>query len=119
MTNYFSGGYIANVTQVTAKERNGSFDRIRISQGRPARHPHGDNDGATELYLENGTMDKQSHVVLEHIFQVPASQLRSCSFRSGSRAYDSRLCAQSYTFLVGRLGLEPEDGSILWFWNLA
>jgi hypothetical protein len=54
-------------------------------------------------------MDKQSYVVLEHIFQVPALQLRSCSFRSGSRAYNSRLCAQSYTLLMGRLGLEPED----------
>jgi hypothetical protein len=82
---------------------------MRISQERPARRPHGDNDGATELYLENGTMDKQSYVVLEHIFQVPASQLRSCSFRIGSRAYDSRLCAQSYTLLMGRLGIEPED----------
>ena len=49
-----------------------------------------------------------SHVVLEHIFQVPASQLRSCSFRSGGPAYDSRLCAQSYTLLMARLGLEPE-----------
>jgi hypothetical protein len=53
-------------------------------------------------------MDKQSYVVLEHIFQVPASQLRLCSFRSGSCAYDSRLCAQSYTLLMGRLGLKPE-----------
>jgi hypothetical protein len=53
-------------------------------------------------------MGKQSYVVLEHIFQVPASQLRSCSFRSGSCAYDSRLCAQSYTLLMGRLGLKPE-----------
>jgi hypothetical protein len=104
----FSDSYFSNVTQVTSKERN-RFDRIRISQERPARRPHGDNDGATELYLENGTMDKQSYVVLEHIFQVLASQLRSCSFRSGSRAYDSRLCAQSYTLLMGRLGLEPED----------
>ena len=54
-------------------------------------------------------MDKQSYVVLEHIFQVPASQLRSCSFRSGSRAYDSRLCKQSYILLMERLGLEPGD----------
>jgi hypothetical protein len=97
------------MTQVTSKERNDRFDRIRISQERPTQLPHGDNDGATELYLENGTMDKQSYVVLEHIFQVPASRLRSCSFRSGSCAYDSRLCAQSYALLMGRLGLEPED----------
>ena len=97
------------MTKVTSKERNGSFDRIRISQERPAWRPYGDNDGATELYLENGTMDKQSYVVLEHIFQVPASQLHSCSFRAGSRAYNSRLCAKSYTLLMGRLGLEPED----------
>ena len=53
-------------------------------------------------------MDKQSYVVLEHIFQVPTSQLRSCSFRSGSRAYDSRLCEQSYTLLMARFGLESE-----------
>jgi hypothetical protein len=97
------------MTQVTSRERNNRFDRIRISQERPTWLPHGDNDGATELYLENGTMNKQSYVVLEHIFQVPASQLRSCSFRCGSSAYDSRLCAQSYTLLMGRLGLEPED----------
>ena len=83
------------------------------------QRPYGDNDSATELYLENGVMDKQSYVALEHIFQVPASQLRSCSFRSGSRAYDSRLCEQSYTLLMARLGLEPEIGSILFFWNLA
>ena len=95
--------------QVTSKERNNRFDRIRISQERSARRPHGNNDGATELYLENGTMDKQSYVVLGHIFQVPASQLRSCSFRSGSRAYDTRLCAESYTLLMARLGLEQED----------
>jgi hypothetical protein len=54
-------------------------------------------------------MDKQSYVVVEHIFQVPASQLRSCSFRNGSRAYDNRLCAQSYTLLMAKLDLEPED----------
>jgi hypothetical protein len=54
-------------------------------------------------------MDKQSYVVLEHIFQVPASQLRLCSFRSGSRAYDSTLRQQSYTLLMARLGLEPKD----------
>lgn len=95
------------MTQVTSKERN-RFDRIRISQERPPQRPHGDNNDATELYLENGTIDKQSYVVLEHIFQVLASQLRSCSFRSGSRAYDSRLRAQSYTLLMARLGLEPE-----------
>ena len=53
-------------------------------------------------------MDKRSYVVLEHIFQVPALQLRSCRFRSGSRAYGSRLRAQSYTLLMARLGLEPE-----------
>jgi hypothetical protein len=54
-------------------------------------------------------MDKQSYVVLEHIFQVQASQLYLCSFRSGSCAYDSRLDAQSYILLMGRLILEPED----------
>jgi hypothetical protein len=97
------------MTQVTSKERNNRFDRIRISQERPTQLPLDDNDGATELYLENGTMDKQSYVVLEHIFQVQASQLRSCSFRGGSRAYDSRLCVQSYKLLMGRLGLELED----------
>jgi hypothetical protein len=97
------------MTQVTSKERNSRFDRIRISQERPTGLPHGDNNGTTELYLENGTMDKQSYVVPEHILQVPASQLRSCSSRSGSRAYNTRLCAQSYTLLMGWLGLEPED----------
>lgn len=97
------------MTQVTSKERNNRFDRMRISQERPTQLPHGDNDGATELYLENGTMDKQSYVVLEHIFQAPASQLRSRSFRSSSRAYDFRLHAQSYTLLMAKLGLEPED----------
>jgi hypothetical protein len=53
-------------------------------------------------------MDKQSYVVTEHIFQVPASQLRSCSFRSDSHAYDSRLCKWSYTRLMRGLGLEPK-----------
>src|ERR1700722_13214382 len=48
-------------------------------------------------------------MVLEYIFQVQASQLRSYSFRSSSRAYNSRLCAQSYKLLMGRLGLELED----------
>jgi hypothetical protein len=93
---------------VTSKERSKRLDRIKISQERPAWLPYNDNEGATELYLEDGTMDKQSYVVLEHIFQVTASQLRSCSFRSGSCAYDSRLCAQSYILLMGRLYLEPE-----------
>jgi len=94
---------------VTSKERSKRFDRIRISHERQALLPYDNNEGATELYLENGTMDKQSYVVLEHIFQIPASQLRSCSFRSGSCAYDSRLCAQSYTLLMERLDLVPED----------
>jgi len=102
------GDVVCSIIQVTSKERNGRSDRLRISQERLTRLPHGDNDGATELYLEEGTMNKQSYVVLEHIFQVPASQLRSCSFRNSSCAYDSRLCAQSYTLLMGRLGLEPE-----------
>jgi hypothetical protein len=97
------------MTQVTSKEHNHRFNQIRISQERPTRLPHDDNDGATELYLENGTMDKQSYVVLEHIFEVPASQLRSCSFRSGSCAYESRLCEQSYILLMGRLRLVPEN----------
>ncbi|PVH70752.1 hypothetical protein DL98DRAFT_521432 [Cadophora sp. DSE1049] len=105
--NHF-GDVVCSIVKVTSKERDGRFDRLRISQERPTRLPHSDNDGATELYLEEGTMDKQSYVVLEHIFQVPASQLRLCSFRSGSCAYDSRLCAQSYTLLMGRLDLEPE-----------
>jgi len=60
--------YCSNMTWVTSKERNGRFDRLKISQERPTRLPHGDNDGATELYLEEGIMDKQSYVVLEHIF---------------------------------------------------
>ena len=93
---------------MTSKERNGRSDRLRISQERPARLHYRNSDGTTELYLENGTMNKQSYVVLEHIFQIPALQLRSCSFRSGSCAYDSRLCEQSYTLLMGRFGLEPE-----------
>ena len=45
-------------------------------------------------------MHKQSYVVLEHNFQGLASQLRSFSFRSGSRAYDNRLCEKSYTLLM-------------------
>lgn len=107
------------MTQMTSKERNNRFDQVKISQERSTWLPHDDNDGATELYLESGTMDKQSYVVLEHAFQVPASQLRSCSFRSGSCAYDSRLCAQSYTLLMGRLGLDQKIGSILCFWNFV
>jgi hypothetical protein len=54
-------------------------------------------------------MDKPSYVVLEHIFQVSASQLRSCSFHRSSRPYDSRLCKESYTLLVARFGLEAES----------
>jgi hypothetical protein len=76
------------MTQVTSKERNDRFDRTRISQETPPQQPYSDNDGATELYLENGIMDKQSYVVLEYIFQVPALQLHSCSFRSGSMTLD-------------------------------
>lgn len=91
---------------MTSKKRT---DRLRISQEIPAQRPYDGNDRGTELYLESGTMHKQSYVVLEHIFLVPALQLRSCSFRSGSRAYDHRLCGQSYTLLMASLGLEPAD----------
>lgn len=87
--------------QVTSQERNNRSDRLRISQEIPAQRPYDGNDRGTELYLESGRMYKQSYVVLK--------QLRSYSFRRGSRAYDSRLCGQSYTLLMASLGLEPAD----------
>lgn len=104
----FSRRHFSNMNQVTSKERTNRLDRIRISQEGPAPCTCGGNGSATELYLEKDTMDKQSYVKLEHIFQAPASQLRLCSSRHGSRAYDSRLCEKSYTLLVARFGLEPE-----------
>jgi len=75
------GDVVCSIVKVTSEERNDRFDRIRIPQERPTRLPLGDNDGVTELHLENGTMGKESYVVLEHVFQVPASQHHSCSFR--------------------------------------
>lgn len=98
------------MTQVTSKERNDTrFEQIKISQEKPTRRLLHDNDIATELYLEKGEMRKQSYVVLEHIFQVSASQLRSCSFDRDSCPYDTRCRSQSYTLLMERLHLEPED----------
>ena len=94
------------MSQVTSKDHNNRSDRLRISQKIPAEPPY-DSNRETELHLESGTMHKQSYVVLEHIFQVLASQLRSFSFGSGSRAYDRRLCEKSYTLLMSSFGLEP------------
>ena len=93
------------MSQVTSKERNNRSDRLKISQNILAQPPYYSNR-KTELHLESGTMYKQSYVVLEHIYEVPASQLRSFSFRSGSRAYDHRLCEKSYKRFMSSLGLE-------------
>lgn len=94
------------MSQVTSKDHSNRSDRLRISQKNPAEPPY-DGNRETELHLESGTMHKQSYVVLGHIFQVLASQLRSFSFGSGSRAYDRRLCEKSYTLLMSSFGLEP------------
>lgn len=93
------------MSQVTSKDHNNRSDRLRITQNIPAEPPY-DSNRETELHLESGKMRKQSYVVLKHIFQVSASQLRSFSFGSGSRAYDRRLCEKSYTLLMLSFGLE-------------
>ncbi|KFY35506.1 hypothetical protein V494_05844 [Pseudogymnoascus sp. VKM F-4513 (FW-928)] len=100
----------SQITSKTRKDRR--VDRLPISHEEPsASLPNGNSDSnttiTTELYLENNAkMNKQSYILLTHIFKLYASHLRSLSFRSRSRATDTRLREESYVRLMSRLPLE-------------
>ena len=51
-------------------------------------------------------MNKQSYILLTHIFQVRASYLRSLSFRPSTRATDTRLREESHARLMSELRLQ-------------
>ena len=52
-------------------------------------------------------MNKQSYILLKHIFELRASYLRSCSFRPASRSTDTRLREESHARLMSELRLQP------------
>jgi hypothetical protein len=106
-----TGKYIQQITrtarvnkpQVTSKQRESGnkrdkrIDRLIISHDPPT------DLGATvtgALYLEKGMMNRQSYVRIDHIFDVPVAQLRTCSFPPESKPFDTRLTCQSYEYLV-------------------
>lgn len=78
--------------------------RIPISQNRPP-HDFPNSVSALELYLETSMMEKQSYVVLEHIFSTPLTMLRSKSYKHDSYAFDIRLRKESFLQLVERFGI--------------
>lgn len=51
-------------------------------------------------------MNKQSYILLTHIFQLRASYLRSLSFRTSTRATDTRLREESHARLMSELRLQ-------------
>ncbi|KFY08158.1 hypothetical protein V492_06493 [Pseudogymnoascus sp. VKM F-4246] len=102
--------FVAIITSKPRKDRR--LDRLPISHEEPsASLPNGNSDSnttiTTELYLENNAkMNKQSYILLKHIFKLHASHLRSLSFRSRSRATDTRLREESYVLLMSQLPLQ-------------
>ncbi|OBT68204.1 hypothetical protein VE03_02383 [Pseudogymnoascus sp. 23342-1-I1] len=105
ISKYNSGDKICLVAIITSQNHNTRFDRLSISQEAPTSN--NDGSSSTELYLENSAkMNKQSYIPLNHIFQLRASRLRSCSFRPDSRPTDTRLCEESHARLLSRLSLQ-------------
>ncbi|KAJ8066874.1 hypothetical protein OCU04_004258 [Sclerotinia nivalis] len=93
--------YIAMITSKT-RRRYHVATRIPISQ-KP--QDIDDLDPGDKLYLEIGEMNKQSFIIIEHLFQIPLSMLRSIRFKPDSRAFDTRLCKQSCMDLADMFNL--------------
>ncbi|QSZ36277.1 hypothetical protein DSL72_007403 [Monilinia vaccinii-corymbosi] len=91
--------YVAKLTSQTGTRRY-MIDRIEISQDSSASSSL---DEPGKLYLEHGSMPKQSFVSLNHAFQISPKLLRT--LKPGNPAYDRRLTEQSYTYLMEILGL--------------
>jgi hypothetical protein len=51
-------------------------------------------------------MNRQSYVRIEHIFDIPVAQLRTCSFPLESKPFDTRLTCQSYKNLAQTFNLQ-------------
>ncbi|QSZ31074.1 hypothetical protein DSL72_000635 [Monilinia vaccinii-corymbosi] len=97
---------VAKITSQPPKSRSLSR-RIPISQIPPPFDAL-DLDASPELYLETGIMEKQSYIVIEHIFSIPLSMLRSKSYKHNSCAFDTRLRQESYIRLIERFGINIE-----------
>ncbi|KAF7870588.1 hypothetical protein EAF04_004332 [Stromatinia cepivora] len=93
--------YIAMITSKTRKKYHVAT-RIPISQILPDID---DLDPEVKLYLESGEMNKQSFIIIEHLFPISLSMLRSISFKPDSRAFDTRLCKQSSMNLADMFNL--------------
>ncbi|CAD6445553.1 117acc3b-a04c-4914-b042-c7bcbd5961e8 [Sclerotinia trifoliorum] len=97
-------GTICSIAMITSKTRKKYHvaTRIPISQ-KP--QDMDDVDPEVKLYLEIGEMNKQSFIIIEHLFPIPLSMLRSISFKPDSRAFDTRLCKQSSIDLANMFNL--------------
>ncbi|KAI9650606.1 hypothetical protein NHQ30_000624 [Ciborinia camelliae] len=93
------------IAMLNSQEGNGKYvnDRIKILHEPSASTPD-EHELRNELYLENGSMPKQSYISLSHAFQISPSLLRPV--HKCKHAYYRRLSEQSYINLMGRLGLK-------------
>ncbi|KAI9647920.1 hypothetical protein NHQ30_004309 [Ciborinia camelliae] len=98
-------GTTCYIAMITSKTRSNISNRIPISQIPPVPNV---TDSEFKLYLESGEMNKQSYVIIEHIFPIPLAMLRSISFKSDSRAFDTRLRKQSHADLVSKFEMSDE-----------
>jgi hypothetical protein len=98
-----------NKLQVTSKEQNSRHRRVRGIDRLPISH-HGttgvDETSIETLQLEEGSMNRQSYVKIEHIFNIDVKQLRTCSFSTKSKPSDTRLTRQSHEYLMRIFGLQ-------------
>ncbi|KAA8565603.1 hypothetical protein MFRU_006g01840 [Monilinia fructicola] len=89
--------YVAKLTSQTGKY---PIDRIKIYQEASTSPP----DEVGGLFLEHGSMPKQSFISLDHAYQLSPQLLRP--MKTEHHACDRRLAEHSYTYLMDRLGLK-------------
>ncbi|ESZ91507.1 hypothetical protein SBOR_8105 [Sclerotinia borealis F-4128] len=101
------------IAMITSKTRRNVYTskRIQISQNPPDPDDL-DLDPECKLYLETGEMNKTSFIIIEHLFPIQFSILRSISFKPQSRAFDTRLRKQSYVELVAMFDMD--EGMMEW-----
>jgi hypothetical protein len=102
----------AHKPQVTSKEQKTRHIRYRAIDRLPISHQSTtdlDETVVGVLNLEEGSMNRQSYVKIEHIFDIHITQLRSRSFSNKSKPSDTRLTRESYEHLAHIFGLQEYE----------
>ncbi|TGO09631.1 hypothetical protein BTUL_0159g00170 [Botrytis tulipae] len=93
--------YICQLTSQKVPRRRKHLEKRILIKGPSSGQP---NFSLEQVYLEKGSMPKQSYICVQHVYQISCSLLRMT--RVGSASFRNRISKESYYHLMQELDLK-------------